>query len=224
MAASYPGAVKSFATRSNGQAMDASHVNDLQDEVTAIEDGIVNGTAPINSSRITATSLSLTGNSTVGGNLTVTGTLTATLTAPAVRVSHSALQQVAAATWTGLNWDTEAYDSTGMHSTSANSSRLTFAGSTGIYHVGATVQWSSLASGPERRLRIMFNDSSVVTRTDIGSPGGGLATAMQLSAAVRVGATTDYVTLQVFQDTSTGSIQAESTGVALGFWAHRVSA
>src|SRR5690349_2185942 len=53
MAASYPGSVKVFQTRSNGQTVDASHVNDLQDEVNAIESGILNGTAPVVSSNLT---------------------------------------------------------------------------------------------------------------------------------------------------------------------------
>lgn len=37
MAASYPAATKSFSTKTNGSAIAAAHVNDLQDEVVAIE-------------------------------------------------------------------------------------------------------------------------------------------------------------------------------------------
>lgn len=104
--ASYPTTNKTFATRSNGQVIDASHVNDLQDEVAAIEDGLLNGTARLNSSNSTVANLSVLGGSTLGtlsvsggstfaslrvtstasfassvtfaGNVTVTGTLTAT--------------------------------------------------------------------------------------------------------------------------------------------------
>lgn len=72
MAASYPGAVKTFATRTSGQSIDPAHINDLQDEVNAIESGLLNGTAPVNSSRIVATGLQVTGNSTVAA-LSVTG-------------------------------------------------------------------------------------------------------------------------------------------------------
>ena len=76
--ASYPTSVKTFASRSNGQTIDAAHVGDLQDEVNAIESGILNGTAPVTCSRVTAASLSVAGNSTVSGltvssNLTVSG-------------------------------------------------------------------------------------------------------------------------------------------------------
>jgi hypothetical protein len=37
MAASYPTSVKSFTTKSNGGTIDAAHVNDLQDEVAAMQ-------------------------------------------------------------------------------------------------------------------------------------------------------------------------------------------
>lgn len=43
MPASYPSAVKSFTTKSNGGTIDASHVNDLQEEVTAVENDLVTG-------------------------------------------------------------------------------------------------------------------------------------------------------------------------------------
>lgn len=43
MAASYPSAAKLFATRTTGQIIAASHIDDLQDEVTAMETDLVNG-------------------------------------------------------------------------------------------------------------------------------------------------------------------------------------
>ena len=52
--ASYPNAVKSFGTKNAGDTIQPAHINELQDEVAALEDGLLNGTAPINSSRITA--------------------------------------------------------------------------------------------------------------------------------------------------------------------------
>lgn len=58
--ASFPSAVKSFASRSAGQTIGSAHINDLQDEVTAIEDGLINGTAPLNSSNATFAHLSVT--------------------------------------------------------------------------------------------------------------------------------------------------------------------
>jgi hypothetical protein len=88
--ASYPSAVFSPAARSNGQTIDASHVNSLQDEVTAIEAALegtithsvnVSGNstlAKLSASNSTLATLTVTGGSTlaslgVAGNSTVTG-------------------------------------------------------------------------------------------------------------------------------------------------------
>lgn len=62
MPASYPNAVKTYTTKSDGAGnrIQADHINALQDEVTAIEDGLLNGTAPIASSNITAPALQVT--------------------------------------------------------------------------------------------------------------------------------------------------------------------
>lgn len=61
MAASYPGSVKTFTAKNAGDTIQAAHVTDLQDEVTAIEAGIRNGTAPLNSSNSTVVLLSVSG-------------------------------------------------------------------------------------------------------------------------------------------------------------------
>lgn len=42
-AASYPTSVKVFTTKTTGETIAAAHVNDLQDEVVAIEQGLLNG-------------------------------------------------------------------------------------------------------------------------------------------------------------------------------------
>jgi hypothetical protein len=81
MAASYPIAVKSFTTKSAGDTIQPAHINDVQDEVTALEAGLLNGTAPLTSSRASLASLTVAGGSTlaslqVSGNSTITGTLT----------------------------------------------------------------------------------------------------------------------------------------------------
>ena len=64
---SFPGSVKSFTTKNSGDVIQSAHVNDLQDEVNAIEAGYINATAPLNSSRSTVATLQVTGVSTLGG-------------------------------------------------------------------------------------------------------------------------------------------------------------
>lgn len=64
MAASFPTAVKSFTTKLTGDTIQAAHVNDMQDEITAIEQVfVVSGTIP--------------GNVTASGNWTHSGSLSA---------------------------------------------------------------------------------------------------------------------------------------------------
>jgi hypothetical protein len=147
MSASYPGAVKTFASRAAGQTIDASHVNDLQDEVNAIESGILNGTAPLSVSNASATTLSVSGGSTVNA-LTVNGVLTLAarpVTPPpemafVYRASTFAFGSSLAV---GLFWDGEEYVSnSSMHSTSANADRL-IPQSTGMYCITAQVTYSN---------------------------------------------------------------------------------
>jgi hypothetical protein len=61
MAASYPTSVKAFTTKQDGagNTIFAAHVNDIQDEVVAIESGLLNGTAPLNSSITTVRTLAV---------------------------------------------------------------------------------------------------------------------------------------------------------------------
>ena len=66
MAAQYPSAVKSFSARNPGDVIQPSHVGDLQDEVNAMEAGLLQGTAPLNSSNSTVALLTVTGVFTAG--------------------------------------------------------------------------------------------------------------------------------------------------------------
>lgn len=67
--AEFPTSAKVFSARSNGQVVDASHINDLQDEVNAISDGYLNASARLNSSNSTVANLSVTGGSTFAGKI-----------------------------------------------------------------------------------------------------------------------------------------------------------
>jgi hypothetical protein len=71
--ASYPTSVKSFTSKNNGDVIQASHLNDLQDEVNALESGLLNGTAPLNSSNSTVASLAVTGTFNAKGAFQING-------------------------------------------------------------------------------------------------------------------------------------------------------
>ncbi len=73
---SYPTSAKVFTTKNTNDVVQASHVNDLQDEVAAIESGLLSGTAPIVSSHASVAGLQVTGGSTFTGNILVTSSAT----------------------------------------------------------------------------------------------------------------------------------------------------
>lgn len=87
MAASYPGSAKSFTTKTNGQTIDPSHVNDLQDEVNAIEVDLIAG-LPVGRGGTGATTL--TANAVLLGNGTSAVQVVAVGTAGQVLTSNGA--------------------------------------------------------------------------------------------------------------------------------------
>lgn len=168
----FPNSPFSKANVVAGQTSDPADVNDVYAELAAIG-GITNGTAPLNSSNITAaglsagastvTGLSVTGTSTFVGsvtlssNATLTGSLTLSSLASAANqprcvAFNSVLQAISSASTAVLTLDSEVFDVGAMHSTSANPSRITVpAGSSGIYWVhGVTSAVSSVATTPMR--------------------------------------------------------------------------
>lgn len=75
MSATFPTGVKSFTTKLAGDTVQASHANDLQDEVTAIETALVGGTLPAaNGSALTALNASALASGTVAEARLASGT------------------------------------------------------------------------------------------------------------------------------------------------------
>lgn len=71
--ASFPTSAKTFTTKSAAQTIASAHMNDVQDEVNAIEVGYLQGSARLNSSHSTMVALSVSGGSTILGDLTARG-------------------------------------------------------------------------------------------------------------------------------------------------------
>jgi hypothetical protein len=198
----------------------------------------------LNAGASTLASLSVSGGSTLGTlsagastvtDLTVTGTLTVgsfSAAALAVRLTHSANQAVANGTWTGLSWDTETQDSTALHSTAANSSRISLT-SSGWWSVGSQAIWNTLAAAVSTMIlgaRIVRNDNEILAGNASFLDGTAPSTITALTPFLAVGAqtvvyatdTTSFVTAQVYHNSgSTGSVRGD-TGGHFGpaqFWA-----
>lgn len=89
MPASYPTSVKTYAAKNTGDTVQAAHMTDVELEITAIESGLLTGTAPLNSSNSTMANLSVTGGATFAAvtlgattlaSLVVTGVLQSSAT------------------------------------------------------------------------------------------------------------------------------------------------
>ena len=218
--ASYPGAVKTFTTKNSGDTIQPADVNDLQNEVNAIEAGLLNGTANLQSSASTVATLSVLGASTFVGAVTFSTTVTFSASQnPKVYLNHSAASQIANNSLTGLNWDTIISDPTGMHSTSVNSSRITFVSSTGLYLVGGSIVWQNQSSAGGWQARLFLNDTSYIL-IDSRDGAQGNAKGHAIAGMVRAASTTDYVTFVAYQNS--GSTASLSSGVDANFWAVKV--
>ena len=242
--ADFPGSIFAPTTKNANDTIQPSHINALQDEVVAIETGYRQATAPLNSSGSTVTSLSVVGGSTLAGTLTVGGAtvLSSGLTVagaatfngdvtfngsislpspPRVKVTAGAGAVIGSSlTWVGLSWNTEVYDSTGLHSTTTNSSRINLT-SSGLWAFGA-----SIAAGGnvflDTEMRVMLNDASALAG-QIGNAATSQIFPTNVAGEHYAASTTDYITVQVQSQGYSGTLQANSTTHAVAFWAHRVS-
>lgn len=160
--ASFPTSVFAPASRSNGQTIDAAHVNDVQDEIVAIEGGFRNGTAPLNSSGSTVATLSVTGGSTMS-SLTVSGpivaqTLSVTIGSTfaarpimpppdAVKVYLSVAQEFGSSNISTLVWTAQEFiTNSSLHSLGTNPERL-IPQSTGLYQFSGQIVFSVNTTG-----------------------------------------------------------------------------
>ena len=242
--ASFPGSVKSFASRSNGQSIDASHVNDLQDEVNALEDGYLNGTARLNSSNSTCTNLSVGGGSTLNSlavstgatfsgpvtlssAVTINGAVTfgssGSMTLPrpsACRVTSTGSIQVPGTAEAGIAFDVQRFVTGAIHSTSANSSRISF-GSTGLWEIGGSVQWhANIQGGPQ--LKVVLNDATAIAEV-YGPVVLSKKQVQSVHALYHATDAADYVTLVVSQDSGSTTNIVKAGNTSPEFWAVKVS-
>lgn len=192
----------------------------------------VTGGSTLTGNVVLGGNLSVAGNSTVAGNLTVTGAITAAsidALNPRAKVTlSSAASTITHDTLTGLSWDVETYDSTGLHSTAANSSRLLLT-SSGVWMVGAQIEWN-LVLNPSTlvtRVQIVANDNEGVCGDArlVGAWGSGAAT-QQVHGVYYATSTSMYVTCRVYQNSGGGMVIVGSSGSGAGptqFWVNKIS-
>lgn len=191
MSASYPGAPKTFTARSAGQTIASAIINDLQDEVNAIETGLLTGTAPLTSSNTTVNNLSVLGGSTFVGNVIFSAGVSSTrvnstgacsfaqnstvylsvtaqqilnsATQPRCVAYNNAAQVVTAANTTILTLNAEDVDNASMHDTVTNNDRVTIpTGGDGYYVITAYSQMQASGGAAEMALQLKKNGATVL--------------------------------------------------------------
>lgn len=114
---------------------------------------------------------------------------------PAARVFHSAAQSIAHATWTKLAFDSERFDTDGMHDTVTNNERLTVVVA-GRHYVRGNAEFAGNNTG-ERGIRLIKNNLTLIARFL-----GAVAGASPCSVVVPVFEffpLNDFVEVEVFQ-------------------------
>ncbi len=205
--ASYPGAVKTYTNKNPGDVIADSHIDDLQDEVTAIEDGLLNGTARLKSSNSTIANLSVTAGSTFAVRPVEPPPHMAMVFLDSLQDFGSSANSTVL--WTAQNILTNS----SMHSTGTNPSRLT-PQSTGVYSIAAQVSVATPAAESIISLRIL--DSSNTIMGTQGHASVSIAFSMQAQAYKRFDVLGGYVTLAVVNSAG-GSTLSATAGLVSWF-------
>lgn len=141
---------------------------------------------------------------------------------PSARVFNSAnISITTSGVAQALTFDTERWDNGSLHSTSANTSRLT-ASVAGIYTIGACVDFAANATGI-RALALQVNGTTTIASMILPNNGGATVVQLALGGVLYQLAKGDYVEAVVTQ-TSGGALNALfAANFSPTFWMHRLS-
>lgn len=144
---------------------------------------------------------------------------------PSVRAIANAVTAVANATWTSVALaGTDRFDTDAFHNPASNNSRLTIpSGEDGLYLIGGNAEVQSNDTG-QRGIRILLNGA-----TRIGGETLVNATTNSNSTRLHAGPTlyrlvaTDYVELQVWQNSGGSLNTANVANATAEFWLVKLS-
>lgn len=196
----YPSGVFTATTKNTGDAIQASHVNDLQTEVTAIETALITG--PVQLPQSCLTSLSVSGGSTFAGAITLGAAVTVTgvvhlLTQPRCALVHGSSQTLSTGVEVAVTFDTETFDVGAMHSTATNPTRISLT-SSGDYEMHGFCCFNASGTG-ERYAYWRLNGTTFIGgRTELAGQGSAAFVGLAPWAAYRAASTADYVELIAF--------------------------
>lgn len=153
--ASFPTSPHTFTQFANGALSDAAQVTDIYGEVEAIEAGLLNGTARLNSSNSTVANLSVTGGSTFASRPTMPPP-------DAARVYLESAKDLGSSNDSTMQYTAQAIlTNSSIHSTGTDPQRLT-PQSTGLYLFEAQLAAAGVPS-VAADVRIDIRDSSLAS-------------------------------------------------------------
>lgn len=117
-------------------------------------------------------------------------------TTAAVRCGHNANQTIDNTTTTLLAFNTEKYDTDGMHDTSTNNGRIT-AQTDGYYIISASCTWDDEGTNYRNHL-VYFNGSTLIAR-QIWNASSGVEWASMINTHYALDAD-DYIEFKVYQN------------------------
>jgi hypothetical protein len=208
MAASYPSSTKTFSTKAGGGTVEAAHVNDLQDEVASVETGLLSGLAhvlkPLNDAAydLGTTLLKwkdafLSGNLSVGGTSSLAGVISSS-GQPRCSAYHNTTQSLTNLAWTWVEFNSEDFDTGGMHDTAVNNDRVTIpAGGAGLYLIVGKVWFAANATGV-RALNVVLNGNNSVMQLGFAPAPGSDSTSCPIALLWPLSAG-DYISVQAYQ-------------------------
>jgi hypothetical protein len=131
-------------------------------------------------------------------------------TIPAARAFNSAPIAIASGTTTTLTFNSESFDTAGLHSTTANTGRLV-APVDGLYQVTGGVRWSTSPAG-SRFLAINKNDGAWQAADWRTAAGGTFDITDQSITTLVALVAGDFVAVEVYQDSGIGLTVGGGTG------------
>lgn len=142
-------------------------------------------------------------------------------TGPGARVYHSTAQTIPNTTWTTVTFDSERYDTEGLHDTGVQPSRLTVpADRGGVYLVWFNGRLENTGTNPDAGpgVRFRVNGSQVVAHHQIRYSGYRYIMGVALTPL----AAGDYVEAQVYQDSGGDSDLEVGSDYSPEFAMHRL--
>lgn len=136
------------------------------------------------------------------------------------RVYNDAIIVIADVTVTALTFNQERFDPFAMHSTSANTSRITIPIS-GRYAFGGHVRWDTNTTGI-RLLFIRVNGATVIASNVLSAGSGGVFGTDDSITTMYEMAKDDYVELCVYQNSGANRDLTATGNFSPEFWAHRL--